>query len=190
MKSSRVVALDAGADEWDTLTTALNCQGVRHLAPVKARRRGLPGTPRALFERLALTREPRLHQALVFLLLTRPELAAEARAAIDGLPAGSRDRATRRYVAAAALQRMARTRIGLRLGPQPLIEPAYLDELNLPPLDEAFGRETLIALAGQEQARYGYDAWQTYGVLLDLFLNELRRPNWGSSCDSAPIARG
>jgi hypothetical protein len=86
----------------------------------------------------------------------------------------------RRYVAAAALQRMARTRLAQHLGPRPLIPPAYLDELGLPSLDEEFGRVALLVLADQEQARYGYDAWRTYLNLLDLFLGEIRRPTWGS----------
>ena len=84
----------------------------------------------------------------------------------------------RRYVAA-ALQRMARTRIQATLGPSPLIEPAYVDELGLPPLDEEFGRAAQLELADQERARYGYDAWGTYRGLLDLFLNEIRRREWG-----------
>ena len=90
----------------------------------------------------------------------------------------------RRYVAAAAMQRMARTRIAMTLGPRPLIPAAYLEDLGLPPLDEEFGRATLVQLAAEEQARYGYDAWGTYRVLLDLFLNEIRRRGWGVVCDN------
>ena len=85
----------------------------------------------------------------------------------------------RRYIAAAALQRMARTRIQTTLGASPLIPPAYVDELGLPPLDEEFGRAALLELADQEQARYGYDAWGTYRGLLDLFLADIRRREWG-----------
>jgi hypothetical protein len=169
--------------EWDTLATALNRLGIFHLAPRKVGRSGLPRTTQELFERLWRTAEPRLHQAAVVLLLTRPDLAPDARAAIDGLTGTSRDRAMRRYVAAAALQRMARTRIMLDLGSQPLLAPTYLDELSLPPLDAEFGRMTLGALAAEEETRYGYDAWGTYRTLLDHFLAAIRRRGWGVPCD-------
>ena len=169
--------------EWDTLATALNRLGVFHLAPGKVRRSGRPRTTQELFERLWRTAEPRLHQAAVVLLLTRPNLARDAQAAIDGLTGTSRDRAMRRYVAAAALQRMARTRIMLDLGSQPLLPPVYLDELALPPLDAEFGRRTLVALAAEEATRYGYDAWGTYRTLLDHFLAAIRRRGWGVPCD-------
>jgi hypothetical protein len=165
--------------EWDTLATALNRWGILHLAPGRVRQVGLPRTPQELFARLWATGTSRLHQATVFLLLTHPELAAEARAAIGGLTGTASDRAKRRYVAATALQRMARTRIAQHLGPRPLIPPAYLDDLDLPSLDEEFGCETLLILAEQEQQRYGYDAWGTYWNLLDHFLGEIRRRAWG-----------
>ena len=180
----------AQADEWDPLTTALNRWGIKHVAPGRPRRSGVPRTPRKLFERLACSAEPRLRQAAIFLLLTHPGLAGDAQAAIDGLTGAARDRAMRRYVAAAALQRMARTRIELSLGPQPAIPAAYIDELGLPALDEEFGRAALLELAAQEEALYGYDAWGTYRALLDLFLAEIRRAGWGATCASAPTGRG
>lgn len=184
-------ALDtADADrEWDALATALNRWSVLHVAPGRARRAGVPRTAGALFERLLNSPEPRLHQAAVLLLLTHPRLAPEARAVIERLSGIARDRAMRRYVAAAALQRMARTRIALSLGPQPLLLAAYVDELGLPPLEEEFGRAALLALADEEQARYGYDAWGTYRSLLDLFLSEIRRRGWGARCGNRPTAR-
>ena len=173
--------------EWDGLTTALNRRGVIHLAPERPRRVGVPSTARELFERLALSPESRLQQAAVMLLLTHPHLAADAQAAIDRLDGAARDRAMRRYVAAAALQRMARTRIALQLGVQPPIPAAYVDALGLPSLDEEFGRATLLTMADQEQGRYGYDAWGTYWALLDRFLTEIRRSGWGATCESERI---
>jgi hypothetical protein len=128
--------------------------------------------------------EPRLQQAAVVLLLTHPDLAAEAQAAIELMTGSVRDRAMRRYVAAAALQRMARTRIALGLGPRPLLSPAYLDELALPSLDEEFGRIALRSLAADEQVRLGYDAWETYRALLDHFLSVIRLRRWGKTNDS------
>jgi hypothetical protein len=94
----------------------------------------------------------------------------------------------RRYVAAAALQRMAKTRIEERLGHRGLIPPAYLDELGVPSLDGEFGRETLLAVAEQEHARDGYNAWGTYMNLLSLFLVELRHRDWGRVCANGPTA--
>lgn len=89
-------------------------------------------------------------------------LATEAQAAIDDLPTSQRDLAMRRYVAAAALQRMAQTRIELAIGKKPLVPPAYLEELALPALECEFGRATLLELANDEERRYGYDARGTY----------------------------
>jgi hypothetical protein len=184
--SESVESAHSPDDDWDELTTALNAWGVLHVAPGRPTRNGVPRTASELFARMVGAREPRLQQAVVVLLLTHPDLAPDARSAIDRLAGGVQERAKRRYAAAAALQRMARTRIALRLGPQPLIPPAYLDDLRLPPLDEEYGRVTLLALAEQEHEAYGYDAWGTYWTLLDLFLNEIRRKGWGAPCDSAP----
>jgi hypothetical protein len=77
------------------------------------------------------------------------------------------------------MQRMARTRIAMQLGPQPELPPAYLNDLGLPSLELEHGKLVLIELARQEELRYGYDAWGTYRSLLDLFLAESRRVNWG-----------
>ena len=179
----------AGSNEWDRLTAALNRWGVIHVAPGAPVDVVLPGTAADLMSALFRCSEPRLHQAAVMLLLTHPHLATDARIAIAPLVGTQRDRAQRRYVAAAALQRMARTRIALRFGPQPLIPPAYLDELRVPTLETAFGRATLLALSAEEERRYGYDAWETYRNLLDLFLNEIERRAWGNVCEQPPTAR-
>ncbi|HKG26081.1 MAG TPA: hypothetical protein VKB09_10565 [Thermomicrobiales bacterium] len=82
---------------------------------------------------------------------------------------------------------MARTRIAQHLGAQPLIPAAFVGDLGLPTLDEDCGRETLLELAAQESDRFGYDGWSTYRTLLDHFLNEIRRRDWGVVCDPAPI---
>jgi hypothetical protein len=177
------------ADDWDELATALNRFGIKHVAPARIRRRGVPKTARELFHRLALTGDARLAEASIILLLTHPDLASDARRAIDSIAGPSRDRAMRRYVAAAALQRMARTRISLSLGPRPEIPSAYLDELGLPPLEADFGRATLLALAEGEEARYGHAAWRGYLALLDAFLANIRRRDWGRVCDRPSTRR-
>lgn len=182
--------LDAAAEEWDSLATALNDWGVKHVSNARPARAGIPRTPRELFERLARSADPRLQEAAIVLLLTHPCLAGAARAAIASLNGPLRDRAMRRYVAAAALQRMARTRIALALGQQPDIPSAYLDGLRLPSLDADFGRETLLVMAEDEEARYGHAAWRGYVALLDLFLAEIRRRDWGKPCGSASTGRG
>lgn len=175
------------SSEWDALSTALNRLGIFHVTPGTDWHGSVPRTASDLFECLWLAAEPRLQQATVALLLTHPTLAEEARIAIEHLSGDARDRAIRRYVAAVALQRMARTRIQLALGPQPWIPAAYLDEVDLPSIDDEFGAAALFVLANQEQERYGYDAWATYQTLLDLFLHAIQRPDWGKPCDSAPI---
>ncbi len=174
-----VAARSEIADHWDTLTTQLNRWGIIHAMP--AAETSTPGmiAPSDLFERLARSLDPRLQQAVIPLRLTHPRLAADAEAAIDRLGGPLRDCAMRRFVAAAAMQRMARIRIALQLGPLPLLPPSYVDALALPPLDQGSGRAALLALAREEEARYGYDVWGTYRTLLDLFLAESRRPSWG-----------
>jgi hypothetical protein len=168
---------DAAA-EWDALASALNAYGVNHVAP--SQRVDAPRPPPAdLFRRLALAASVRLQEAAIPLLLTHPRLAAAAQTGIEGLRGPIRDRAMRRYAAAAALQRMWRTRLATDLGLQPLIAPAYLDELGLPALDRDFGRATLRTLAAQEEELYGHDAWAGYTSLMDLFLAEVQLRGWG-----------
>ena len=185
-------------DEWDTLVSALNDHGVVHVAPRRRRRSGLPGSASALFEQLLTSREPRLQQAAIILLLTQPALAGSAIEAIHNLTGATRDRAMRRYVAAAAMQRMARTRIAMQLGPQPDLPEQFMQELGLPSLADEYGRSALFELARQEETLYGYDAWGTYSSLLNLFLAESRRAGWGRAsvipegdrCVSEPTGRG
>jgi hypothetical protein len=170
----------AAADEWDLLTTALNRYGIKHVAPRVRARRAIP-VGEDLFYRLASARSVRLQESIVLLLLTHPDLAALARAAIARLAGDVRTRAMRRYVAACALQRLWWTRLSTDLGPRPAIAPAYLDELGLPPLALDFGRATLVALSNREEEIYGYDAWAGYRSLMDLFLGELIDKSWGKS---------
>lgn len=160
------------------MATALNRQGIRHLAP-RQRAGGRLATGAELFQCLAEASAVRLQEAAIVLLLTSPELAGEARVAIERLQGPARRRAMARYVAAAALQRMWRTRLLTDLGPQPWIAPAYLQELGLPELDGDFGRTTLRALCQQEEALYGHDAWAGYTSLMDLFLAEIQLKGWG-----------
>jgi hypothetical protein len=179
LRSESIETKRGAEDEWDVLASCLNDLGIIHVSPQRRRRtrRGL--TIRAVFERLFGACDARLNQAAIFLLLTHPQLADAARAAIDTLEDDTLDRAKRRYVAASAMQRMARTRIAMQLGPQPELPPAYLNDLGLPSLELEHGKLVLIELARQEELRYGYDAWGTYRSLLDLFLAESRRVNWG-----------
>lgn len=179
--TSREARVDA---EWDRLAKALNGYGIRHIAPVGRPRTTEPADPAELFLDLARTSHVRLQEAAILLLLTYPRLASFAQDAIGRLEGAERDRAMRRYMAASALQRMWRSRIRLALGEQPLIPPAYLEELGLPPLEEDYGRATLRALSAQEEARYGYDAWAGYTSLVDLFLAEITLKRWGRSPDS------
>jgi hypothetical protein len=165
--------------EWDRLTTALQRYGIRHVAPAHEPDEEIPSDPTELFLALSRSQDVRLREATIPLLLTYPEFAADAQAAIARLDSTAGDKAMRHYVAAAALQRMWRTRLALDLGPQPLIPAAYLEDLALPPLDGDFGRDTLVALAAQEEARYGYDAWAGYTSLMDLVLNEIGLRGWG-----------
>ena len=167
------------ADQWDTLTSALNELGIVHVAPVRRRRLPSSLTVRTLFGQLFQACDSRIQQASIFLLLTYPDLASDAQLAIDELTGVTRDRAIRRYVAAASMQRMAKTRIAMQLGSRPDIPPAFHAELLLPPLDLEYGKAALIELARQEEARYGYDAWGTYSSLLELFLAESRSASWG-----------
>lgn len=168
------------AATWDALVDALRAYGVRHLTRGDGRWSGPPPPPEVLVDQLARSGDPRLRQAIIPLLLSHPSFADAARHAIEALPPAERDRARRAYVAAAALQRMWRTRLELALGPQPLIPPAYLDEFCLPPLDRAFGEDTLWALAADEEARYGHNAWAGYRTLAEQVLAEMAVGNWGA----------
>src|SRR5688572_2768378 len=75
-------AAEEVGEEWDVLAAALNRWGVDHVVPASpGPHESIPG-PAELFERLWRTDDARLHQATVFLLLTHPRLAADARRAI------------------------------------------------------------------------------------------------------------
>jgi hypothetical protein len=165
-------------NEWDTLAAALNRYGVKHIAP---RRRVAGPLPRdeELIYRLAKSSFVRLREAIIPLLLTHPDLDAATRRVIARLDGDARLKAMYKYVAASALQRMWWTRLARDLGPRRPIEPAYLDVLGLPPLEDDFGRATLVALSNVEEARFGYSAWAGYESLMELFLNELIDPTWG-----------
>jgi hypothetical protein len=176
-------------DEWDVLASALNARGIRHIAPRRRRKRRFSDVE--LFRRLAQSSHARLREAAILWLLTDPSLAPAAQEAIAGLHGEVRGRAMLRYVAAAALQRMWRTRLQWDLGPQPLIPPAYLQELSLPSLNEDHGRAALLQLAQQEEEAFGHDAWAGYTSLMDLFLAEIALADWGrpkSSAASKPYA--
>jgi hypothetical protein len=178
---ARVVGEDPdAAEEWDTLATSLNRYGIRHVAPGQ-RVRGKVPRGEELVYRLATSPFVRLREAMILLLLTHPDLDELARRAIERLGGDARLKAMYRYLAACALQRAWWTRLAADLGPRRPIQPAYLDELGLPSLDEDFGRATLLALSNQEEARFGYDAWAGYTSLMDLFLSELIDPRWGKT---------
>ena len=174
---------DAAAAEWDRLAAALNHHGICHVAPARQPRGAVPTRPVDLFLALATASHVRLQEASIPLLLTQPQLAPAAQAVIGQLHGTQRDRAVRRYVAASALQRMWRTRLRLALGEQPLIPPAHVQELGLPPLEEDYGRATLRELSAQEEAIYGYNAWAGYTSLMDLFLAEIALSGWGQRAD-------
>lgn len=169
-------------DDWDELAAALNAAGIRHIAPgasaaaVPTQRLPAGST---LIARLLSADDVRLQEASVLLLLTRPNLADTFAAEAEHLPGETGVQAKHRYVAAAALQRMWRSRIAWALGPQALIPARYLDQLGLPDLDQDFGRATLRSLCELAEARWGYDAWAGYTSLLALFLNEIEHPAWG-----------
>lgn len=177
------------AAEWDRLAAALNAYGVIHIAPTLPPAGAVPLDATELFFALARSADVRLQEAVVLLLLTHPKLAAACTTAIGRLTGRERDRAQRRYVAAAALQRMWRTRVQLALGPQAEIPAAYLEELVLPALDEDFGRVALMRLSEQEEDRYDYNAWAGYTSLMDLFLAQIERQGWGKPTADTVIAQ-
>jgi hypothetical protein len=166
-------------EEWDRLAAALNEYGIRHVSPSLRVDGPVALDPTGLFEALWRSPDARLQEATVPLLITWPDLAGAAHAAIRRLSSSLADRARRRYVAASAFQRMWRTRLQMALGARPLIPPAYVDELGLPSLDDDFGRATLLELARQEEALYGYNAWAGYTSLMDLVLQEIQLTGWG-----------
>ena len=161
---------EATAYEWDRLATALNGYGIDYLAPHKRVRRR-PSSGVELFELLARAKSVRLQEGFTTLLLLHPEMADAAQQAIDCLEGDIRTRATRRYVAAAALQRMWWTRLRTELGTVLKIPEAYLAELELSDIDRDFGETALLEMSNREEEIYGYDAWNGYNSLMELFLS-------------------
>ena len=161
---------EAKAYEWDRLASALNHYGIDYLAPQKRIRWRSPSDV-DLFDQLARARSVRLQEGFTTLLLLHPEISDAARQAIERLDGDTRVRAMRRYVAAAALQRMWWTRLRTELGTTDQIPPSYLNDLELPDLDRDFGETALLDMSNREEETYGYDAWNGYNSLMDLFLS-------------------
>lgn len=164
-------ATSGESEEWDALVADLAAYGVDHLWQNRAPANE-PRSAEALFAALFESSSPRLHQASAALLLVRPDLAPAAQRAILGLPALPRDRAMRRYMAAAYLQRIARSRLRSLFGDQPELPTTYAAELNLPDAEARFGEHALEVLSDEESRRYGYDAWGTYWRLLETVLRQ------------------
>lgn len=156
---------------WDELAAALNARGVRHVAPTRPVRASVDDVD--LFARLWSSRDPRLRESPVALLLVQPDQAGAAAQAIEHLSEPERERAMMAYVAASALQRMWRTRLGLALGRQPWLPPRFLERWSLPPLEQHHGELTLLAVAELEEAAHGYAALAGYRALMDGLLGEL-----------------
>jgi hypothetical protein len=168
------VAPEVGG-EWERLVASLEDYDVRHLSPGVGVDERTTIEPEELLFQLATAQAVRLREAWIPFLLRHPDLAPAAQRALARLDGDLRERAMRRYVVAAALQRLWRSRLSWTLGPQPLLPPAYLDELGLPSLELDFGRETLRAVAMDEERRWGHNAWDGYATLMDTFLAEIER---------------
>jgi hypothetical protein len=104
-----------GAATWDDLVDQLDAYGVSYLAGGSLDVRGnstqlrqKARAPDQLIRDLALTGEPRLGDALIALLLRRPELARSVRVVIAELPLDEprRNALVARLIAAAALQQI------------------------------------------------------------------------------------
>lgn len=104
-----------GAGAWDDLVDQLDAYGVSYLAGgsldgrgSRPQRRRKACAPDQLIRDLALAEDPRLSDALIALLLRRPELARSVRVVITELPPDEprRDSLVARLIAAAALQQI------------------------------------------------------------------------------------
>ncbi len=165
---------------WQRIVESLRAHGVRHLSLLEAPSDAPPLPLPELVDEVLRASDPRLRQSLVPLLLTHPDYGPLVRERIDRLPADLADRAKRLYVVAAAAQRMWRSRLEWILGRQPLLAPAYEEDLQVPDLDQAYGRAAFLAVADDEEARYGYNARAGYEALIDQVLAEMDVGNWGA----------
>ena len=165
-------AMTAADREWDLLVAALNRYGITYMAPGAEPEEPLP-EGEELFRQLATSQSPRLREAIVTLLLAHPELADDARKAIERVEGERRLQAKLRFCAACALQRMWRTRLAEYFGDQPPLPPTYFDELGLPSPELDFGVAALLALSNREEELFDYNAWDGYDSLMSHFLGDL-----------------
>ena len=147
-RGAKIVAL---VRDRDSLVAALRKHGVDWLAPSDAA--NCEVAPEILVASLAAHDDPRLRSALTGLFILHPEFSAVVNNAVNALDAAARDELTARYMAAAYLQRLWRTRLGLYLGDYNELPDLFSVSLSLPTANEGYGKIGLHVLAEWHKKR-------------------------------------
>ncbi len=167
----------------ETLVAALRERGITYLAPSDARPTATISSEEDLITNLLNQSDSRLRLALVSLFIRRPELA-------NCVPAVITESAWELqilYMAAAYLQRFWRTRLSFYLNVS-LLPDLYSAELQLPPVDERFGKTGLYALADLWATRspYPFNHLASLNKVMELLFEQLRMEQ--SASEFSPIS--
>ena len=158
----------------EALAATLDQFGVPYL------RTATPAEPLSLDERelvVALSQHssPRLHEALIPLFLSRPELGDEVPAIADELAPEAAVRLRHMYTVAVYLQHLWHTRLERFLGPALELTDHFGQSLwNLPPPSEHHGEAGLRVLAEHFRAETRANWLSTYEDTISHFLTFLR----------------
>jgi len=159
-----------------SLVAAMREHGVDWLAPSDA-----PGggsiEPATLVASLAAHDDPRLRAALTGLFILRPEFSALVAEVRQALEPTACDEMSARYMAAAYLQRLWRTRLGLYLEDSPELPDLYSESLGLPLANQGYGKPGLLALAEWHKQRTAmpYNRLAEYNRVLEHVFASLKR---------------
>lgn len=158
----------------ERLAATLNHFGIPYLRTATPAE-PLPLDERGLVAALAQHPSPRLHEALIPLFLSRPELGDDVPAIADKLSPEAASRLRHMYTAAVYLQHLWRTQLEIYLGPAKPFSDHFGQSLwHLPPPSEHHGEAGLRVLAEHFQAETGANWLSAYESTMSLYLTILR----------------
>lgn len=156
------------------LIAALRQCGIRYLMAVDASASSPTIDLPELVGRLAAHPEPRLREALIPLFIRTGNSSETVKLALTDKTPQEREIIQHMYTAAAYLQRLWHSTLGIYLDDLQLLPDLFgQTQYHLPAPTEDYGEAGLRSLAAYFQERTGYDWLSTYESVVSLFLQQL-----------------
>ena len=156
------------------LIEVLRQRGIRYLMAVDASKSNPNIDLPELVERLAAHPEPRLREALIPLFIRTVNSSDIVEQALKGVTPQEREVIQHMYTAAAYLQRLWYSTLGIYLGDVHLLPDLFGEgRYHLPAPEEDYGEAGLRLLAAHFQEKTGYDWLSAYDSVIALFLQQL-----------------